>query len=520
MSKTRRPVSPEGPVRGAEAGGGPRLSGQRAAMGSAAGLTFFRLIAEHGTDVASVHTRAGEFVFVAPTALRLFGWKDSALLGDSLVGLCHEEDRLKLELALRVESGQTEKVAYRVRCADGEEKWVETVVQTGPSPDLVVCMTRDVSEHKRAAHALERGMRTIMDRAPEAMLLVQARRVLHANQAAARALGAVDRDLAGRSLRALLHPDDASEEGERIGDVEESSDRSLPLHDVRFVRGDGSVLLARAFAVAVAHAGRGAALVAFHERPLEGDALVRERLRAIGDVAAELARDLADPLSLLASSIEALRRHREHDDAEREILGEAQAASERALGALRTLARLERGELPAPSSRGRRGADVTARPPNAGSVPPPSGRGRSPRGGSLRAPPRTTVRAGRRPTVLMIDDDAALGASLKRLLKNDYEVTLESSAESAWRRLRAGETFDVVVSDVLLPDMSGIELYELIEKDAPAVASRFLFMTGGFALPAVKENLVRFPNAETLDKPFSPDDLRERIRAIAARARD
>ena len=120
----------------------------------------------------------------------------------------------------------------------------------------------------------------------------------------------------------------------------------------------------------------------------------------------------------------------------------------------------------------------------------------------------------------MIDDDAALGASLKRLLKNDYDVTLESSAESAWRRLRAGETFDVVVSDVLLPDMSGIELYELIEKDAPAVASRFLFMTGGFALPAVKENLVRFPNAETLDKPFSPDDLRERIRAIAARGRD
>lgn len=239
-------------------------------MGSAAGLSFFRLIVEHGTDVASVHKRDGEFVFVAPTAIRLFGYSDHDLVGESLIALCHESDQLRLQLALRVESGSTEKAAYRVHCGDGHEKWIETIVQSGPSADLVVCMSRDVTEHKKTARALERGLRTLLERAPEAMVVVQDGRVRQCNRVAVQLLGlADDSHLLGKWLKNFLHRDDAAQELEALAGVErDSNNTGLPLHELRFVRGDGSTLDAQSFAVSVAHGDREATLVVFHERSL------------------------------------------------------------------------------------------------------------------------------------------------------------------------------------------------------------------------------------------------------------
>lgn len=491
-----------------------RHSAQRPAMGSAAGLTFFRLIAEHGTDVASVHKRDGEFVFVAPTALRLFGWKDVDLLGDSLVSLCHESDQLKLQLALRVEAGSTEKVAYRVRCADGQERWVETVVQSGPSPDLVVCMTRDVTEHKKNANALERGLRTLIHRSPEAMLLVQEGRVKDANTAAIELLGGrSDEGLTGKSLRGLLHPDDATAELEALGAVESTDGGSLPLHDVSFLRSDGQTVPSQAFAVSVAHSGRSAVLVTFHARSKAADALVAERLRAIGVVATRLAADLADPLALLASSIELIAGTDQEPSrsADRNAaVNEARDATARALIALRAMRTFARGEalspqvaprntLPAPGSAGARNSKPPRRRTSM-AVPV--------------APARNTLRVGRRPTVLIVDDDPQLGPSLQRLLRSEYEVTFETSAPAALHRVNSGEAFDAIVCDVLLPGMSGVELHCEIRKRAPELARRVIFMTG--ALVGVGVSGEPLP-AEHLDKPFLPDELRAKLREITAR---
>ncbi len=129
-------------------------------------------------------------------------------------------------------------------------------------------------------------------------------------------------------------------------------------------------------------------------------------------------------------------------------------------------------------------------------------------------PPASAASAGAgAPRVLVVDDDPEVREMLAEMLGlGGYRVETAASAEDALRMLR-GEAFDAVLSDVRMPGMSGIELYEAVARERPALAQRFAFVTGEMAGPAAHP-LVRGGDIRRLEKPFSPAAALSLVRSL------
>ena len=123
------------------------------------------------------------------------------------------------------------------------------------------------------------------------------------------------------------------------------------------------------------------------------------------------------------------------------------------------------------------------------------------------APSRTRSRC------LVVDDEPLMCRALKRLLADDHEVVCLTSAREALQRLSAGETFDVVLCDLSMPGMSGIDLYAEVRTAAPAMIPKFAFLTGGAMSADAREFLANAPNPRLL-KPFDAAELRRVIDQI------
>jgi PAS domain S-box-containing protein len=80
--------------------------------------------------------------------------------------------------------------------------------------------------------------------------------------------------------------------------------------------------------------------------------------------------------------------------------------------------------------------------------------------------------------ILVIDDELPVGRSLARYLSK-HEVAVETRAQAALERLRKGERFDAILTDMMMPEMSGIQFYEHLQHELPGLSSSVIFMSGG-----------------------------------------
>lgn len=122
----------------------------------------------------------------------------------------------------------------------------------------------------------------------------------------------------------------------------------------------------------------------------------------------------------------------------------------------------------------------------------------------------------RRGRVLVVDDEVAIGRAIVRLVGGEHEVVAIPKAQEALERLVAGERFDVVFCDLMMPEMTGMALYARIEELAPDQAERFVFLTGGAFTPEARAFLDRVAN-RTLDKPFDSTVIRRTVADMVAR---
>jgi len=105
--------------------------------------------------------------------------------------------------------------------------------------------------------------------------------------------------------------------------------------------------------------------------------------------------------------------------------------------------------------------------------------------------------------ILVVDDDIMLCRAMRRMLR-PYTVTVAHGGEEALDILDE-EQFDVILCDIMMPGISGPELYNRLESVRPGLQDRVMFITGG-ALDSVQHLMQDMPG-RVIEKPFTRDEL-------------
>jgi two-component system cell cycle sensor histidine kinase/response regulator CckA len=120
--------------------------------------------------------------------------------------------------------------------------------------------------------------------------------------------------------------------------------------------------------------------------------------------------------------------------------------------------------------------------------------------------PASTKQEGRRGSILIVDDDDLVARSLGRALKK-HDVVAARSGKQALELLASGRTFDVILCDLMMPEMTGMDVHAELAKTRPELAERMVFITGGAFTPEARSFLDRVSN-ERLEKPVDMKTLR------------
>jgi CheY-like chemotaxis protein len=118
-----------------------------------------------------------------------------------------------------------------------------------------------------------------------------------------------------------------------------------------------------------------------------------------------------------------------------------------------------------------------------------------------------------RARVLVVDDDELVAAVFKAALDR-HDVTVCQSGRLAIEAL-AAEEFDAVVCDLMMPDTSGIDVWEAVQLVSPERARRMLFLTGG-AFTDRARTFVAQQAERVLYKPVRAAELRRAVEAVLA----
>jgi PAS domain S-box-containing protein len=129
------------------------------------------------------------------------------------------------------------------------------------------------------------------------------------------------------------------------------------------------------------------------------------------------------------------------------------------------------------------------------------------------APPaEITPRAEHRDQILVVDDEVMIGTSLRRILsRKHYDVAVCTGGREALDLLAKPSDFQIILCDMMMPDVSGMDVYEELMRTAPDIARRMVFMTGGVFTPRAKTFLDEVPN-HRLEKPIDLPRLLEWMR--------
>lgn len=133
------------------------------------------------------------------------------------------------------------------------------------------------------------------------------------------------------------------------------------------------------------------------------------------------------------------------------------------------------------------------------------------------SPPVHLSPSSRRSRVLVIDDEPMIGRVIQSALKSEHEVVVETRAADALARLDAGESFDLILCDLTMPNITGPDVFAIVSKRWPDLVPRLVFMTGGSFTDSTRA-FVETTSATILAKPFTVEALRKlaRLRTGAA----
>jgi len=119
--------------------------------------------------------------------------------------------------------------------------------------------------------------------------------------------------------------------------------------------------------------------------------------------------------------------------------------------------------------------------------------------------------------VLLIEDDALLCWLLEKILKNKYDVTVMNDGQQAWSWLTSDNIPDLIVSDLKMPSLSGLELLENLSM-SETLKNIPIIIHSGYEDAGKRKKCLDLGAFSYLVKPFEPEYLVSEVeRAIESR---
>jgi len=141
-----------------------------------------------------------------------------------------------------------------------------------------------------------------------------------------------------------------------------------------------------------------------------------------------------------------------------------------------------------------------------------------PREKPVSAAPRSPGLRGR---ILVVDDEQAIRTLMARMLGSDHDLVTAASGEAARVILEHDQAFDVILCDLMMPEMTGMDLHKWLAAHHPALAGQVVFMTGGAFTPMASDYVMHVGNPR-LEKPYESAVLKQLVAdmiAVVARQR-
>ena len=115
--------------------------------------------------------------------------------------------------------------------------------------------------------------------------------------------------------------------------------------------------------------------------------------------------------------------------------------------------------------------------------------------------------AARRGRILVVDDEPLVIRTVKRILSKEHDLVVTEAATEALALCASGEKFDLILCDLMMPEMTGMDLHRELSLVSPEQADRMIFVTGGAFTEKARRFLSETPK-EHLEKPFASANLR------------
>jgi PAS domain S-box-containing protein len=118
--------------------------------------------------------------------------------------------------------------------------------------------------------------------------------------------------------------------------------------------------------------------------------------------------------------------------------------------------------------------------------------------------------------ILMVDDEVYFLRAIKRSLGKFHEVQIADGAEQGLEHLSGDDRYDLVMADLMMPGINGVEFYQELERRHPQLAPKVVFMSGGVFEDDVRAFLKR-EGQPVLNKPFKLEEFEQVIGKLFAR---
>lgn len=130
------------------------------------------------------------------------------------------------------------------------------------------------------------------------------------------------------------------------------------------------------------------------------------------------------------------------------------------------------------------------------------------------APERRPTSSPRRARVLVIDDDIQLLHAFERMLRRHHDVRVVRGGSEALRCFEETTAFDVIICDLMMPEVDGKQVYEHVARHAPDLVRRIVFCSGGVFTERLRKFLATAGNI-CLEKPVDTDLLLNIVEQLA-----